>query len=214
MLFWPPIGPKGDQAGPRYGQLPVRYNWVIYGQVDDRKAAKILEVVNWRASDEGFIYYQVGKPGVHFDWSGEEWNSFPIPRAKDDIPEGYSKDGGVSPYPPFYTADRTVFIQPAILAGWYEKFAFSEKGLRLSTRPYRYNFMGDDELTKVNEMYGETLTTMFNEMFFQAITGQIDVAAEWDKYVATWMRAGGEQLLAALEKLPLMDPLDDGIIKY
>ena len=214
VMVWPPIGPNGDQGSRRYGELPVRYSWVIYGHVSDEKMAKILEVVNWRASDEGFAAYQAGKAGVHYDWEGEPYASRQIPRATEDIPAGFSKDGGVSPYPPFYTAQRTSIVQPPILAKWYQNYAFSEKGQKTGTRPYRFDLFGSQELRDVNEMYGETLDTMFNEMFFKGITGQVDVEAEWDSYVQKWFAAGGDKYMAALEKLPLMEPLDQGKVEY
>lgn len=214
VIFWPPVGPNGDQGAPRYGALPVRYNWVVYGHVSDAKLAKILEVINWRATDEGFAAYQAGKAGVHYDWEGEPYNSRQIPRDPEDIPEGYSKDGGISPYPPFYTVERQSIIQPPQLAKWYQNYALSDKGMEIAIRPYRYDFLGSQELRDIYEMYGETLSTMFNELFFQGITGQIDVAAEWDGYVEKWRKAGGDKLLAATEELPLMEPLDQGEVKY
>ena len=109
---------------------------------------------------------------------------------------------------------RTILINPPILAGWYTKYAFGEKGQTIGTRPHRFDLFGSQELREVNEMYGETLSTMFSEMFFKGITAQVDVAAEWDSYVQKWLSAGGDKYLAALEKLPLMKPLDQGKVEY
>ena len=214
VMFWPPVGPNGDQGAPRYHALPVSYNWVVYKQVSDEKLAKILQVINWRAGKEGFVYYQAGKPDVHFDWEGEPWNSRIMPRKEEDIPKGYSKEGPISVYPPFYTPERLVFINPPALAKWYTKYALSQKGQKIATVPYRYDFLGSKELRDVNEMYGETLSTMFTEMFFKGITGQVDVAAEWDDYVNKWLKAGGSKLIAATEKLPLTTGLIKGKIEY
>jgi hypothetical protein len=43
--------------------------------------------------------------------------------------------------------------------------------------------------------YGADVSTIQDEFMWQAVVGQIDIDAEWDNYVATWMRAGGEEVI-------------------
>jgi putative aldouronate transport system substrate-binding protein len=42
---------------------------------------------------------------------------------------------------------------------------------------------------------GADVSRIQEEFIWKAVTGQVDVDAEWDDYVATWLRAGGRQLL-------------------
>ena len=59
-------------------------------------------------------------------------------------------------------------------------------------------------------MYGESLDTIRDEFFFAAVTGEIDIDAEWDNYVQTWMDAGGTEYMAELEKAPIVDDIRSG----
>ena len=43
---------------------------------------------------------------------------------------------------------------------------------------------------------------MAAEFFAKAVTGEIDIDAEWDDYVARWMEAGGNELMAEIAKMP------------
>lgn len=39
------------------------------------------------------------------------------------------------------------------------------------------------------------LETIINRFYYNAITGKIDIEAEWDKYVEEWLENGGKEVL-------------------
>lgn len=211
------IGPNGDQGARAYRQLSADggYRAFVNANVDDTKLAKILEIVNYaRGVDEGFIYYQFGKPGVHFEWEGEAWESKPIATNPEDIPEGEPKQGLASVYPPFYTADRVKFVYPKALANFANVWLNSPEGQRQSYRDARIDIKGETGMADVNRTYGETMQTLYEEFFFKAVTGEVDPAADWDGYVQQFLDNGGEDLIAELEKAPLVRPLMEGKLEY
>jgi len=211
------IGPNGDQGASAYRMLSGDggYRWFVNRKVSDAKLGRILEVLNYaRGTEEGFVYFQYGKPGVHFDWEGEPWNSKPISRSPEDVPAGEIKQGFASVYPPFYTAERIKFVYTRDLANFADYYLNAPRGQAQSYRSARFDIKGETGLTDVNRRYGETLNTLYNEFFFKSVTGEIDPAAEWDRYVQQWLDNGGEELLAELEKAPLTESLRQGRLEY
>jgi len=213
----PFIGPNGDQGAKAYRPIVPSggYRFFINRNASDAKTARILQIINYtRATEEGFVYSQYGKPGVHFDWEGEAWASKPIARDAADVPDGYIKQGAWSVYPPFYTPERLNMVYAKDLAAFAQSWLTQERGQSLSTRPARIDMLNETDLPDINRRYGETMTTLFEEFFFKAVTGEIDVDAEWDAYVEQWMENGGEEFLAELEKAPLVEGLREGEIRY
>ncbi len=211
------IGPNGDQGARAYRQLSADggYRWFVNRSVSDAKLVKVLQIINYaRGTDEGFIYYQYGKPGVHFDWEGEAWNSKPIARPKEDVPAGEKEVGNISVYPPFYTSDRLKFVYTADLANFADWWLNGPRGQAQSYRDARIDIKGETKLADINRKYGETMGTLYSEFFFKSVTGEIDPAAEWDSYVAEFLRNGGEELIAELEKAPLVGALRKGKLEY
>ena len=43
---------------------------------------------------------------------------------------------------------------------------------------------------------------MAQEFFARAVIGEIEIASEWDNYVEDFMNAGGNELMAEIEKMP------------
>ena len=84
----------------------------------------------------------------------------------------------------------------------------------MAIAPHRYDFLGSEGMVGIAETYGDALNTLCEEMLYRGITGQVDVEEEWDSYVDRWMRSGGESLLVAMQKLPLMSALENGKIEF
>ena len=59
-----------------------------------------------------------------------------------------------------------------------------------------------------------TCSTLFNEFFFKPITGDLDAAADWDAYVAEWRKAGGDDIIAELERAPIVSEFRQGRLTY
>ena len=211
------IGPNGDQGARAYRDLNADggYRWFVNRKVDDAKLAKILEIINYgRATEEGFIYFQYGKPDVHFDWEADAWNSKPVPRAAEDVPEGEKTVGNWGPYPPFYTADRLKFVYPVDLGNFASQWLTQPKSQSQSYRSARLDLKGETDLAEVGRKYGETMKTLYEEFFFKSVTGEIDPAQEWDGYVEQFMSNGGARNIAELEKSPLVAALRLGKLEY
>ena len=72
-------------------------------------------------------------------------------------------------------------------------------------RSHRSDFFNETEYEDLRQRFMSTLNTMWEEFFYKGITGQIDVDAEWDAYVQAWSDAGGADIVAELEKAPIVD---------
>ena len=97
VILPPLVGPAGNQGTLAYRSVVPSgsYKWFVGAQVkDDAKLAKILELFDYSATEEGWVMWHYGVEGTHFDWEGEAWESQPIPRDSDEWGLG-----AVSAYP-------------------------------------------------------------------------------------------------------------------
>jgi ABC-type glycerol-3-phosphate transport system substrate-binding protein len=212
-----PVGPTGIQGGRAYSAVSAVGNYSLFvgSQVSDEKLKKILEILNWtHGTDEGFIYFRYGKPGAHCDWEGEPWDSACILRDAADIADDISEHGAIGAYPVYLTADRTKFFLPRVVADFYRDWVLADPGQQYTLRPYRWDILNETGLADVRARVGATLETLFNEFFFKAITGDIDAAAEWNAYVADWRKVGGDDIIAELEKAPIVSEFRQGRLTY
>jgi len=213
VIMVPPVGPKGKQGSKAYGINPVGYPFLINKKVDDTKCATILAILDWMRfdGDEPFVYALNGKPGVHFDWQAEPWNSAPIARKADQIPNDVTKAAQFyNGYPPGYTREKNKFVVTSKLLNLYNTWMFAERGQSLSIRPYRADILNETKYNDLNRKYGATLSTIVNEFQLKAITGALDVDAEWDAYVANWNKNGGAEMMAEMAKAPILSELRKG----
>ena len=211
VLLPPPRGPEGEAGGFAYNYRTVGgYRWYVNAEVDDTKLAKILEIFDYfSADDEGWVYRLYGKPDVHFDWQAEPWESFPIRRDPEDVPDDYPEVGPISVYPPVTTPERMVYQFPLELANFYEDYLFTA-GAQYAKLPARDDFFSDAGTTDIQRNYGDTMETLFQEFFYRAITGAIDIDSEWDTYVDQFTANGWGQMKEALMQSPVVPELVDG----
>ena len=218
----PPIGPNGQRGGWIYDPFPLSQGrrgaqLVVNKSVSDEKLAKVLEIIDYlRFGDtEQFIWDWSGLPGVHSDWTGEPGQSRASLRPLDEVPAGYPKIGRFpNEYPNFIPKDRLAFYQNPTLSAFFNNWYYTDAGRQLSLMPYRWDLLGETALGDMQSKYGATLNTIRDEFTLKAITGQINIDAEWDAYVASWMSNGGTELLAELAKAPLAEPLLSGRLEY
>ena len=184
-------------------------------EVKDAKLIRILEILDWfKGTAEGQVFSKYGKPDVHFDWQGEPWNSAPLVRDPEDVPDGYSKTGGAGFYPTFNNKALFPFLFPKLLVDTWDNIIQSDKIRGMEYRENRKDIFGETEYAQVKARVWTTLTTLTSEFFFGGITGSVDVDAEWDAYVERWYDLGGRELLAELGKAPLVEALRMGEIEY
>jgi ABC-type glycerol-3-phosphate transport system substrate-binding protein len=216
VIMPPPIGPtglRGTGSLQPYSGLGLRNKFMINREVDDAKLAMILRIVDYSfyGDDEVWIGAYYGKPDVHFTWEGEPWGSLGIKTQYDEVPAGYPKDGGLGTFALHANLTRRIkFTHPKHLADFYTSYLLTEAGRSVTLRPYRYDVFTETGFNDVLIDHGATLTTLQNEFFFKGITGEIDINAEWDSYVARWRGSGGDQLLAELGKAPIVEEVLGG----
>ena len=217
VLIPPIIGPDGHRGTESYSSIaPYRnYNFQVNAEVEDAKLIRILEILDWfKGTAEGQVFSKYGKPDVHFDWQGEPWNSAPLVRDPEDVPDGYSKTGGAGFYPTFNNKALFPFLFPKLLVDTWDNIIQSDKIRGMEYRENRKDIFGETEYAQVKARVWTTLTTLTSEFFFGGITGSVDVDAEWDAYVERWYDLGGRELLAELGKAPLVEALRMGEIEY
>ena len=217
----PPIGPEGYQGVQVYQAHSPISNWAslkIRHDVSDEKLAKILQIWDWRQHDpEGWMISQFGKEGVHFTWSGEPGNSKPIRVTEEDVVANHPDEpklGRFFHYPYGYHMDMIRWIySPQFVQIWDNWFAPGHSEY-YHTRPYKWDLFTETEMKAIADRQGEGLNTLANEFFMRVVTGQVDLDAEWDNYVARWMAEGGEQVYEAMQNSIIIEALHEGRIEY
>ncbi len=216
VVLPPLVGPDGIQGTRAYRDVVPSggYRWFVGAGASDEKLEKILQFVDTKTTPEGWAYWFAGKPGVHFDWEGDPWESNPIQREPTNVPEEYPENGKISGYPPIRPPERLKMLLPGRLAAFFNDLLLAERGQNWALRRTRLDYMGETDLQKIDERYGADLNTMFEEYFFQAVLGEIDVEATWNDYVSDWLAAGGEKRIEELKKAPLVSELRKGKLVY
>jgi hypothetical protein len=221
-IIAPPVGPTGIQGAPAHVETgPMgNYTFWIGDQVGDEKAQKILEIIDFMryGEDEEFVYSSWGKPGVHFEWEGEPWKSKPLPIGFESVDSNYSKVGGFgTTYPTVYTASRFKFINTEDLGAFYDSVWIrggNGIGKTLATRTYKYDVANVTGYTDLNKLYGDTLGIIEDTFYFDVIMGRVDLDSAWDAYVSEWRTNGGNEILAELEKAPIISEFLSGRLVY
>ncbi len=219
VMIPPLIGPQGFQGGQtgkdtgNIGASALN----IGKDVDDEKLIKILEILDWAryGDDRTWVQCEFGKPGVHFNWQGEPWNSAAMLVPMADVPEGEYKVGGWGEsYPGVQTRSRFKYMLPFQLASFLEEYAIEGRGAELKTNSYRLDWFHETKVGEMHTRYGDTLITIENEFLYRAILGRADVDTEWEAYVDKWLKSGGREYLAEIAKAPIRAELMKGNIVY
>ena len=216
----PPIGPNKIQGG---GNSLISHDGVGYGgglfinrSVGDEKLAKILQILDYYKLDpEGRFLGQYGIPDVHFTWQGEPFKSAVIRTPKDEVPAGgWPQNGDFAMYPIISPWTHSQMSFPREVARFYSHYVVDGRGPDLQMRTYRWDIFGETDMPTISQNYGEKLNTIFNEFYFNAITGHVDVEAEWDNYVARWARSGGDAIIEIASQWHVVDEYMQGKISY
>jgi putative aldouronate transport system substrate-binding protein len=217
VVIPPLVGPQGKQGANLFSAFAIGSNgWAINRKVDDAKAARILQMMDWLkvGEKEQWVMAEFGKEGVHFKWQGEAWKSAALPIDQKDVPAGYPKIGAFgSQYPLYWTFDRLIFLYPEKNYN-FKNYLLRGNGRKYEIVPYRYDLFNETKIPDILKKNGAAMNTMRDEFFFKAITGALDVDKEWDGHVASWLKAGGQDYLNELAKAPLYAELRKGVVKY
>ena len=207
LVTAPEFGPTGERGSRQWSPVSaLNYKFFVGAEVDDEELARILMMFDWMSYDqEGVVLTRWGVAGETFDWAGEAYNSKPL------FKEGYGV-GGKDGFQYYNHAIYNEAYTPYQYGSWAGQILpfMQNEGREIKILPYKYDYFGETAIKDVEKQYGESMDTIRDEFFFAAITGEIDIDAEWDNYVQTWMDAGGTQYMAELEKAPVVADIRSG----
>ncbi|MCR2822506.1 ABC transporter substrate-binding protein [Lederbergia panacisoli] len=206
----PEIGPDGQQGIAAY--LPVvnlADSFYISKKVTDEQLARILQIFDYINFDNEARWTLYGEIGEHSDWEGEPNKSAIKVRPEFSLEEGetgfwaynfrtYDKERMQ-----WFTSEYTLKLKDE----WYAREDVKEKML---IRPYKWDLLNQTNLREIDKRYGGQLKTIVDEFRMKAIVGEVDVDKEWDKYVDSWMKNGGKEMIEELDKAPLVSDLLQG----
>lgn len=214
LVMFAPIGPRGEQFAGMYGTSYVRSQvQVMNKNLSDVKAERVMRIVNtkYRLDDgttEGIDLwiqweYNHGQEGVHWEWAGEPYRSQTRRIPPDQRPAGAPARGGFpSNYPNYSPVESFAFTYPPQQTDWILNHLFGDRVRSRTFATEYFDIFNETDFREVAARRGEALQTMTAEFFAKAVTGEIDIDAEWDAYVANWMNAGGDELMAEIAKMP------------
>lgn len=214
LVMFAPIGPRGEQFAGMYGTSYVRSQvQVMNKNLSDAKAERVMRIVNtkYRLDDgttEGIDLwiqweYNHGQEGVHWEWAGEPYRSQTRRIPPDQRPAGAPARGGFpTNYPNYQPVESFAFTYPPPQTDWILNHLFGDRVRSRTFATEYFDIFNETDFREVAARRGEALQTMTAEFFAKAVTGEIDIDAEWDAYVANWMDAGGDELMAEIAKMP------------
>lgn len=208
LVVPPEIGSNGKGGTKPLAFSNFSYQFVVNKKVDDDKLAKILQMFDYINFDkEAKFFLRYGKEGEHFTWSGTPNDSTPV------FNEGIGGSGGK--YGFFsYNANNIAEIDMKKLledpqnrkVGDYSRGEWK----KYLWYPTRYDLLKVTKYDEYNKQSGNAINTLVNEFFFKAITGEVDIDKEWDKYIKQLKDAGYDKLEEELNKAPLFSEILKG----
>lgn len=204
------IGANGEGGQPSY--MPVTLlgdNMHIAAGVTDQELARYLQMFDFMHYGEESVWTKYGIPGEHSDWMGEEGDSALIIRDEYDNEEGEMGFWAYSHRT--YYKEHLTWLNHEVTSKLMDDFFVRPDVLdQFAIRPYKYDLFNETEEQEVRSVYGAQLDTLVQEFRMSAISGDIDIDAEWDDYVQRYLDNGGQQLLDELEKAPVVEELLSG----
>jgi hypothetical protein len=214
LVMFAPIGPRGEQFAGMYGTSYVRGQvQVMNKNLSEAKTERVMQIANtkYRLTDgtpEGIDLwiqwqYGYGEEGVHWEWRGEPYQSAIRAIPADERPADAPARGGFpTNYPNYSPVEYFAFRYPPQQADWILNHLFGDRVQGQTFATEYVDIFNETDFREVSGRRGEALQTMTAEFFAKAVAGEIDIDAEWDDYVARWMEAGGNELMAEIAKMP------------
>jgi putative aldouronate transport system substrate-binding protein len=175
----PPKGPTGKQATPT---LQMTNKIVINAKIDPAKKQRILELLDYMMSDEGYDLIKNGIEGVHYTKGSD---------GKYQKLEAFDKD------------------RPQLLSTWFfrrfdpdiqirkwddQEFAKKIRTLFEINEKYRWKNPAEGFFSETVTKKGVGLQQKWMETMTKAIVGQVPLTAI-DDAVAAWKRDGGDEII-------------------
>ncbi|MGO4936177.1 ABC transporter substrate-binding protein [Fundicoccus sp. Sow4_H7] len=201
------IGPNGDSGQPSY--MPVTLlgdNMYLSASVTDEELARFLQMFDFMHYGEEGVWTKYGIPGEHSDWMAEEGNSTLIVRPEFDAEEGEMGFWNYS-HRSYYKEHLIWLTHVKTLELMDKFFARPDVVEQYAIRPVRWDLFNETDLAEISSRYGSQMDTLVQEFRMNGITGVIDIEAEWDNYVQSYMDNGGALTLEEYLKAPLVSDL-------
>lgn len=207
LAFPGEVGPEGKSGQASY--LPVTLlgdAHHISASVTDAELARYLQMFDFINHDPGGIWTNFGVPGEHSEWAAKPYKS--TLRVKPEFTPEEGEIGFMAYRHRTYPGDSFYWLSELKTVELMDRhFAHPDVVEEMAIRPATYDLFNETEQTEITEYYGGQLDTITSEFRTQAITGEIDVEAEWDAYVQRYLDSGGTELIEEMEKAPTVEEL-------
>jgi hypothetical protein len=193
--------------------LPLAMNlFCVKRETSDEKLVKILQIYDHiNFDDKAMVYTQYGWPGENFEWTGTPWDSY---IKAIDGKSGWGGEYGFGFYNAATRPQKLYKLQVAPMEYPIASYFGWGEGSKMAVPQYREDILNETDYLELWGKYNGALNTIMNEFIWEAIITDIDIDAEWDAYVERWLGAGGKEVLAELEKMPLTMEIRKGNIVY
>ncbi len=210
LIMGTPTQNDGSYAVNNYSITRYNYNFVVREDVSDEKLAKILEIFDYvNFDEEGQIKFRIGIEGEH-------WN-YMDPETKQGytLIEGvnFGKDTGLYVF-------NCNYIQTPISAQIVNNAYFNNANEWATElyedhilQPYKLDLFTNaatDAYAEVRELYATGINTYVAEYRTAVISGELDLEASWEDYLAELDGLGYGEIRAILQELPTYDDFISG----
>jgi hypothetical protein len=209
LLITPPeIGSYGDkpQGAGISSILPVfqndMYHFVINNDVSDEKLAKILEIFDELSfGKESWVTAMYGFEGEDFEWEGVPYASRVV-QSQEQYIKAFMEKGTMSLHTNLYDGIAGTSLY-SIGDNALMRFVQSPAAWEMIIPPKYQDLSGEfeDEQNELQMKYYTGLTNAAQEFYINAVTGEINIDAEWDAYLATLNANGLQEFIELSNKL-------------
>jgi hypothetical protein len=177
------IGPDGTGTSAAWAR-PAFGNTPKFGiDASDAEVQKIMEILQWRhTDDDAYLANMYGVQGGHWNFNDEGFVEI-----APNVDRELQANLGLG-----------MFHQNNLIDSWNVEY-------RLNAQRYVPWYLGAQkeglydmlyrpiapENNEQYRLYRTELAAIEEEFYYRGITGEIDLAAEWDDYVERWNAAGG-----------------------
>ncbi|WP_136604437.1 ABC transporter substrate-binding protein [Paenibacillus dokdonensis] len=207
LVTAPEIGADGQQGEGSFTPVNMLGDaFYISKKVTDEQLARILQIFDYINFDDDAIWTLYGDIGTHSNWEGTPEQS--ALKIKPEYPETEGNMGFYAYNFRTYDSKRASLLTSEDTMKLKNDFFGRQDVLdKMQIKPFKYDLMNQTKSSELNKKYSGQLDTIVSEFRMKAITGQIDIDKEWDKYVQSYLNNGGKEILAELDKAPKVSDL-------
>ena len=187
----PPTGPEGKAGGGTYGAVGT-WTMMFGAKASIEQVARGMQIAEAINTDQSLF---------ELTYSGIEGVTF-------------EKKDGVNVFLSGVTAQEfgaNVFRTASIINWENTALVTSKAVLDMDKQSLEFpvirnvvNASAIDGIAGADNVDTAEMTKIVNEFFFNAITGTVDIDAEWDAYVEKWNKLGGEAETTAARSMPIL----------